>query len=417
MQLRKIEDLSGQSLVETQLGQGFDDERALQTWLSIFDIKNRTTARHYRTQVGKFSLYLRLAHPDWLCNTVLKRATEQDVAGFELALSHKAPVSGIRASYLLGAAQMTLEGLTTQPFAKPLAKSSINQALAVLNALYEFLRTPNGVMLEPYVTVNPVKRVRKSTTRSVKQSDRHIPIDGVQAMHAYMLSVIDRANAAGDKAALQQYERKLWIFSLLFGLWGRREEISKLSMCDFIQQHDFAWRVNLSRKGGKDESLPVADWVMQSMRRYRASIGLPKSWPANDPTPAIGRIRAPSKGASTSKSISLDVGYVHLSDQVLYLEIKSLALETAEELSSGDLMPGMTHERREMMAERLRRCSPHWFRHTGPTLAINNGSMSVENASKMLGHSNLATTTQMYYHADDKKTREGLDGLGDVLRQ
>ena len=399
----------------------FDDARALQTWLNIFDHKNRATARHYRTQVGKFMLFLRLVHPDWDRARHLKLATEQDVAGFEMALSHKAPATGPRSSqanYRLTQAQLDAEDLSSQPFAKPLAKSSINQALSVLNAMYEFLRQPNGAMTEPYVTINPVKRVRKSATRNATQTDRYIPLDGVRAMHACMLSVIERATAAGDAHTVQRYERKLWIFTLLFGLWGRREEISKLSMGDFVQQHDGAWRANLSRKGGKEESLPVASWVMDSLRRYRTSLGLPRAWTPNDKTTAIGRIRLRSERTQqtplNARVVPLN-GHQHISDQVLYLEVKSLANETADELATAMLLPDITAERREMLVERLRRCSPHWFRHTGPTIAINNGSMSIEHASKMLGHSELATTSQMYYHADDGKTRSGLDSLGSLL--
>ena len=403
--------------------QQFDDARALQTWLSIFDHKNRATARHYRTQVGKFMLFLRLVHPDWDPSYCLKLATEQDVAAFEMALSHKAPATGPRgsqANYRLTQAQLEAEGLSSQPFAKSLAKSSISQALSVLNAMYEFLRQPNGAMTEPYVTINPVKRVRKSATRNVAQTDRHIPLDGVQAMHACILSVIEHARASGDQTAVQRYERKLWIFALLFGLWGRREEISKLSMGDFVQQHDGAWRANLSRKGGKEESLPVAGWVMDSLRRYRTSLGLPRAWAPNDGSPAIGRIRSrPEPALRTSLAASLAPldAHQHITDQVLYLEVKSLANETADEVALGMLLPDIEPERREMLVERLRRCSPHWFRHTGPTIAINNGSMTIEHASKMLGHSNLATTSQMYYHADDGKTRSGLDSLGSLLTQ
>ena len=399
----------------------FDDARALQTWLSIFDHKNRATARHYRTQVGKFMLFLRLVHPDWDSARCLKLATEQDVASFEMTLSHKAPATGPRsnqANYRLTQSQLDGEGLSSQPFAKPLAKSSINQALSVLNAMYEFLRQPNGAMTEPYVTINPVKRVRKSANRNVKQTDRHIPLDGVQAMYACMLSVIARASAVGDAATVQRYERKLWIFALLFGLWGRREEISKLSMGDFVQQHDGGWRANLFRKGAKEESLPVASWVMDSLRRYRASLGMPRAWAPNDGTPAIGRIRLRAE-TSPKTPLSAHLGplseHHHISDQVLYLEVKSLAGETADELATSMLLPDITQERREMLVERLRRCSPHWFRHTGPTIAINNGSMTIEHASKMLGHSDLATTSQMYYHADDEKTRSGLDSLGGLL--
>lgn len=384
----------------------FGDSHALQLWLSIFDLKSRATARHYRTQSGKFRLFLRLLHPDWDEDTILQRASEQDVAMYEMALLLKPMPNGERPNLHLPTQELNRMGLDSQPFAVALKKSSVNQALSVLNALYEFLRTPNGVMTQPYVVVNPVKRVRKSVTRTVRQSDRHIPLEGIQAMNDYLLAAIERATKASDSQAVIRYERRLWIFTMLFGLWGRREEISNLSMGDFRQQHDETWKVSVQRKGGKQEDLPAANWVIQGLRRYRASLGLPKSWVSSDNTPVVQGLRL-VKGATNNE---------HISPQTLYLEIKALASETADEVACGALLPSFSPERRVMLCERLVRCSPHWFRHTGPTIAINSGGMSVENASKMLGHSSLATTTQMYYHADDQQTRAGLDSLGAQLK-
>lgn len=379
------------------------DQQVLQQWIGIFDMKSPATARHYRTQSGKFRLFLHLLHPDWEDNTHLKQASEQDVALYELALSFKPMPNGERPDLRLTERELLRHGLGEQPFGRALKKSSINQALSVLNALYEHLRTPNGAMPLPYVLVNPVKRVRKSATRSVKQTDRHIPLEGVQAMNTYLFTVIERARLAGDGQAVIRYERMLWIFTLLFGLWGRREELSKLSMGDFRQQHDEAWKVTLQRKGGKEEEVPVATWVIEGLRRYRASLGLGRSWAAGDTLAAIQGLRV----------IQGSTG--HGSPQILYLEIKRLATETAEELSSGVLLPEISTERRSMLVERLGRCSPHWFRHSGPTIAINSGAISLESASKMLGHSSLATTSQMYYHADDALLRSGLDALGEQL--
>jgi integrase len=391
----------------SQYSQPFGDTQALGLWLSIFDLKSPSTARHYRTQTAKFRLFLQLLHPDWASNTHIQQASEEDVALYEHALGLKELPNGSAPNLLLSGTELTQLGIVDQPFAKALKESSINQALSVLNALYEYLRTPNGVMVTPYVVVNPVKRVRKRINRSVAQTDRSIPIEGIQAMNTYMHTVIARAESIGDKVTAANYERKLWIFTLLFGLWGRREELSKLSMKDFKQKSSKEWEVSLLRKGGKREDQPVANWVIAGLRRYRKSVGLLSNWALDDPLPSILGIRTRMGRA----------GAKHVSPQVLYLEIVALAKETAHEISSGNLLPAVDHEERVFLSEKLGRCSPHWFRHSGPTISINDGSISLQLASKILGHSSVATTSQMYFHADKNKMRQGLDALGSKLAE
>jgi integrase len=272
----------------------------------------------------------------------------------------------------------------------------------VLNAMYEFLKVPSGAMPMPLVRLNPVRRVRKSASRIQMQTDRHLPLDAIQAMHGYVQVSIDGATAQGDVPGAMKFERRLWLFTLLFGLWGRRQELCNLCFGDFIQQqHDASWRVTLHRKGGKEQQLPVPEWVMRNLLRYRHCIGLSSTWIPNDSTPAISPIKSSGRAG--------------ISPETMYAEIRALAAETASELLAGRLIETLTPERGEMLAGLLVRCSPHWFRHSGPTIAINTGVMSMGNASKMLGHASQATTYQMYYHADDNETRSALDGLGDVF--
>jgi integrase len=97
------------------------------------------------------------------------------------------------------------------------------------------------------------------------------------------------------------------------------------------------------------------------------------------------------------------------------LQIKALAYATANEIDASMLLEDITSEDRERIAGTLRRCSPHWFRHTGPTIAINTGLMSLTNASQLLGHTSTATTTAMYHHADEKQTREGMEAMGRMI--
>jgi integrase len=67
---------------------------------------------------------------------------------------------------------------------------------------------------------------------------------------------------------------------------------------------------------------------------------------------------------------------------------------------------------RELVAKRLDEISPHWFRHSGASIAINSGAMSLDNASKMLGHSSPTITAEMYYHPDEAQIEEGMQQLG-----
>lgn len=377
--------------------QDFGDSQVLSLWLSIFDLKSKATARHYRTQIGRFRLFLQLLHPELDDNKHLKLATEQDVVLYEMALGHKTAPNGVQPNLRLSNAQLLAHGLSKQPFAEALKKSSIDQALSVLNALYEYLRTPNGVMVAPYVTVNPIRRVRKSQNRAVQQTSRYLPLAAISAMNQCLHEAIKQAQSASDKLAVLRYERRLWIFTLLFGLWGRRDELSRLTMGSFIQKSSKEWDVKLHRKGDKVQELPVSNWVIAGLRRYRASLGLAPVWDAQDVTPAIANLR----GGVIKK----------ISPQILYLEVKELAAETADEIKRGVLAVDVDQDERDYMVQRLELCSPHWFRHSGPTIAINNETIALQLASKILGHSSVATTSQMYFHADRTKMREGLDTL------
>ena len=383
-----------------------DDDKVVGLWLSGFSRRSKSTVRGYRVQVTKFRLFLQLIHPDWPRARHLQMATSKDVENFEAALTLRDLGGDERRLVTLSPEELILFGLKEQPFAKAMAPSSVNQALAVLNAGYRFMREPSQAMPVPYVLYNPIKSVRKSASRAITQTDRYIPQDGIQAMHTVVLSLINQANADGDALKVQEAERLLWIFTLLFGLWGRREELCKLSMGDFKQDNDDGWRVYLLRKGKRDvESIPASNWVIDGLRRYRQSLGLDGQWPVGDPRPAIGSLR---------KRPGFEVAD-HLNAQTIYLQVKSLAEKTAAAIEAGECLHQITDERRARLASILRSCSPHWFRHSGPTIAINTKTVSIENASKILGHSSLTTTSQMYYHGDQDAMRQALNGMSGLL--
>lgn len=384
--------------------QEFDDRAALSAWLAIFDIKSPATAASYRSQTRKFSMFLNLLHPERPSNRQLQLASEQDVAAYEAALIHRAHSSVGMPVLRLSADQMLQYQLRRQPFENPLKRSSANQAIAVIHAMYDFMRTPNAAMRQPYVVFNPARRVLKAGNRTPRKIDRILPLEAVQAMREYLLQTIKIAQATDELKAWRQAERKLWMHTLLFGLWSRREETVNLNMGDFTQADGRSWKVRLLRKGQQEQEIVVPNWVIEGLRRYRTSMGMPPQWAPGETTPALLDVRhEPGRLARP------------LSAHTLYMQMKELAKDTADEIRAGIMLQELEQPEREHIINTLERCSPHWFRHTGPTIAINNGKMSLTDASSFLGHKTTATTTMMYHHADDKQTRDGLEEMGRMI--
>lgn len=389
-----------------------NDDEAVALWLSEFKYRSSATVRSYKAQSQKFRLFLTLWHPDWSPDTVLLRARRADVSAYELALTGRTEiqVDGSTPDLALTDGELLKLGFTSQPFGMVMMQSSVNQALAVLNTMYAYFCTPNDEMNTPYVEFNPVRRVRKAKSRSMHKIDRFITLDGIQAMYAYLTETIDTANKLGDKKAALRYERSLWILTLLFGLWGRREEVARLCFGDFRHHPGKGWMVTVKRKGrgNQTDDIPAAPWVIEALKRYRVVLGLTPTWTPLDRAPAIQGLRLVEGVAKVTPNHA----------QTLYLEIKRLASETASEIKDKRILPDLEDGTRADLLDRLNRCSPHWFRHTGPTIAINDAenSMTLELAAQMLGHSSTATTSQMYYHGDTIQLQAGLNVLGDKLK-
>ena len=381
---------------------GLTDDAVLALWLAQFERRSQQTVRSYRTQSAKFRLFLRLLHPDWPEPILLGLAKPKDVRDYDAALTHKFTESEARCIVRLTPSELTLFGLTEQPFAKPLAQSSVNQALAVLHAMYRFMGQASADMPQPYVPYNPVTASIRTESRAIRQTERYIPQEGITAMFQHARDGAAQAVLAKDYLLANRYGRALLIITLLFGLWGRRQELCTLRMCDIRRNNQGEWVADLQRKGRQDkDTIPVSAWVIQGLGAFRLSIGERASWTTDDQQPVILSLRARHKHSL----------FEPIDPQTLYKEVKFLADQTVQSLLRGAAGVELSDFRREHVAQALSRCSPHWFRHTGPSIAINSNAMSVAHASRMLGHASLDTTSKMYYHADQSQMRQGLDSL------
>lgn len=382
------------------------DDMALAHWLDIYQSRSLSTWRSYRKEAERFRFFLAhqkgatpQSHPH-----LMRDATERDVMMFEAALMGTAR-EGIRP----GLQAIDENGRPSGPFFKaPLKSSSANQALFVLHSMYEHWSKANEVTKKPYTAVNPLARVIRSSSRARDQSERSLPKEAITAM-TDLLELQEQEAKTGPRPnaiAAAKAIRTRWMLHLLFGLWLRRAEAASLRMNSFYKTYS-GWFLKIMRKGGKKQEVPVPGWIMDMLFSYRASLGMPAAPSLDDSTPAILTIQ-PKGQRTTDQAIST---------QTIYLEIKRLAKETAAAIADGHLLTDMEPEKRNLIAQQLSLFSPHWFRHTGASIAINEKKIDLPHASKMLGHSSTDITSAMYYHEDREILRDGLSQMGSALHK
>lgn len=407
------------SLDSNTSGLAMDDSHALSGWLTFVSHRNAQTFRSYQAEAMRFRIFLETIHKNSTALShphLMRDARETDVMLYEAVLRGKFKNGKEAPQVQVPREIMIRHGRARQPFlveaerdglieSRPigLKGSSVNQALTILNALYEYWRRPDPHTKTAYVLANPVKRIKSSSNRMQRQTSRNFPLEAITAMMAALDLQREMLAPEDEQSAVKamQISRRRWVVALFFGLWGRRTEIAQLTMGDF--RHNGArWTAHLKRKGGKEQDLPMAPWVVQELARYRRALDLDPLPSEDDPTPAIARLRArPSAGEDST---------VHA--DTLYREITAVATDAAGLLRSVQILPDMDPVKRELLAKRLDGISPHWFRHSGASIAINSGAMSLDNASKMLGHSSPTITAEMYYHPDDALIEEGMEKLG-----
>ena len=128
------------------------------------------------------------------------------------------------------------------------------------------------------------------------------------------------------------------------------------------------------RKSGKVVLPPLA---RAGLDRYLVQRGLPTTPSKWRPTtPLIGSLGADESGISSWR---------------LWRVLKRFFATAAEVVEEG----------RPALAEKLRRATPHWTRHTHATHLLDGGA-ELTTVRDNLRHASLATTS-MYLHADDTR--------------
>ena len=256
-----------------------------------------------------------------------------------------------------------------RPFAGGLSARSASYALSVLGAMYRWLIQQRYVLANPFAGV----KVRGATqseslaaTRVFSEGEWSLLrtlADGLEWSYGWEATAAQRLRFVLDFA----YATGLRISELVGATLGQIE----------TDAHGDHW-LHLVGKGSKAGKVVLPPLARVALDRYlvqRRLATTPTQW--NPKIPLIGSIDQDSEAGITSAR--------------LWSIMKRFFMMAADVLAEGN----------PAVAEKLRRASPHWTRHSHATHALARG-VELTAVRDNLRHASVSTTS-VYLHSDDVK--------------
>lgn len=376
---------------------GEEDYARARSWLSVFADRSPNTMRAYEREVLRWRMFLQFRR-GYASPTIMATATEEDATMYLRALgwrpSDKHYPDELFEPVLLPTELLAQFDQTHQPFQAAKSARSIKLATAILAAMYTFMGKTHDPNEAPYVRHNPFGRLVRMQDRSISKTDRYFSPDVYQAMRA---TASELAEVQEDSEQRRRARRAVWAMSLLFNTWVRISEACSITMASFVK-HGPTWVVKVVGKGRKEREIVVGSTTMADLRTYRVQNGFTAD-PAGEASPALLHVRRHHARAGS-----------HVDADTIYRDIKWIAELTAKRLQT-TASSTETPNSDEQLIARIRSISPHWFRHSGGSEALNSGLIPLHDASLRLGHVSTQITTQMYYHGDHTKQADLLDQI------
>lgn len=344
--------------VVCQLAAGNDLE-AVQAWLAEFH-DSPQTLRTYRKEAERLLLWALLER-----GKALSSLTREDCLLYENFLIDPQPRSrwcGQKAPRF---------SPHWRPFLGPLNAASRKIAMLIVNSLFNYL------VKAGYLAGNPLALARRRSRgpSSVRQVERFLEHDQWQAL----LDTVDDLPREEERDR-QHHARAKYLLALLYLLGPRVSEVANHTMNSFVYiRGRWWWRV--LGKGRKEAQVPVNQDMLQALREYRRFYGLVPLPPPDDRTPLILNLK----------------GTGGIGDNMIYRIVKDLVAKAAARMEATD----------PYQAEKLRRASTHWFRHTSITHQADAG-IDIQFLQRNARHARI-DTTGLYLHAEEKEWHETME--------
>ncbi|QGZ57146.1 site-specific integrase [Paraburkholderia acidiphila] len=343
-----------------------NDYEAVQTWLALHE--SPATQRTYKKEAERLILWAIVER-----GRALSSLTTEDAIAYRAFLRHPSPrgrwVGPVRAR----------TSPDWRPFNGSLSARSVAHALAILGALFRWL------IEQRYVLANPFSGVKVRGANGAQALDTsHAFSEGEWALVRTIADGLEWSY--GWSAPAAQRLRFLLDFGYATGLRASELVGATLGHVETDARDDHWLRVTGKGKKLARVALPPLAW--DALARYLAERDLPVvSLRWNPATPVIGSLEADSDATISSARLW---GVLRR-----FFALAANAIEA-------DHAP---------LADKLRRASPHWMRHTHATHALGRGA-ELTTVRDNLRHASVSTTS-IYLHSDEvKRARQIADAFG-----
>jgi site-specific recombinase XerD len=333
-----------------------NDYKAVQAWLSLHE--SAATQRAYRKEAERLILWAIIER-----GRALSSLTTEDAIAYRGFLRRPTP----RERWVGPVRPRTSP--EWRPFSGGLSARSSAYALAVLGAMYRWL------IEQRYLLANPFAGVKvRGTGRAAALDTSHAFTEGEWLLVRTIANGLEWSYGWAAPAA----QRLRFVLDFAYGTGLRVSELVGACLGNIeTDARGDPW-VRLVGKGHKAGKVALPPLARTALDRYLVERLLPVTPSRWHPdTPLVGSLEQDSA--------------VGISDVPLWEITRRFFAKAAEVIESDNVV----------LAEKLRRASPHWMRHTHATHALARGA-ELTTVRDNLRHSSIATTS-IYLHSDEVK--------------
>ena len=344
-----------------------NDYEAVQAWLGLHE--SSATKRAYRKEAERLILWAVVER-----DRALSSLTTEDATAYRGFLRNPTP-----RSRWVGPPQ-TRFSAEWRPFAAGLSPRSTAYALTVIGAMFRWL------IEQRYLVANPFAGIKvRGSSRSTPMDEGRVFSEGEWAIIRAVANGLEWSY--GWKLAAAQRLRFVLDFAYATGLRSSEFVGATLGQIETDAQGDHWLKlVGKGSKAGKVALPPLARVALDHYLMQRGVPTTPAMWKPS--TPIIADLQAGN-------------GQDRITSTRLWTVTKRFFVTTAEVIESES----------PKTAEKLRRASPHWMRHTHATHALARGA-ELTTVRDNLRHASVSTTS-VYLHTDQaKRARQMRNAFG-----